>query len=424
MTIGHGAADRALSDTEIGTIIRESIPTSLFAGRQVLVLTPDTTRTCPLPMMIRELGRRIGAAAARLDFMVALGTHTPLTEAQILALYGISEKDRRELWPDSRFHNHRWDLPDTLARIGWLEKEEIEELSGGRLSERVPVDINRAIFDYDQILILGPVFPHEVAGYSGGAKYLFPGISGGEFLHAFHWLGAVVTCPGTIGIKNTPVREAIDRAMRFVPTPVHCLAMVVKSATELYGLFGSDFRTAWSFAADLSEKVHVVVKAKPYHTVVGICPPMYDEVWTGGKVMYKLEQVVADGGRLIIYAPHITEISRTWGAYMERIGYHVRDYFLADPGRFADIPRGVLAHSTHVRGLGAMDGGTEKPRIEVVLASAIPPETCRKINLGYLDPATFNPEEYRNREEEGILLVEKAGEILYRLPRPILGSAL
>ncbi len=418
MTEGHGAADRALSEIEISKIVRDSIPPALFAGRKVLVLTPDTTRTCPLPLMIRFLGQLMAKEAARLDFMVALGTHTPLTEPQIFTLYGISEQERREGWPDSRFLNHRWDLPDTLARIGWLEKEEIEELSGGRLSERVPVDINRAIFDYDQILILGPVFPHEVVGYSGGAKYLFPGISGGELLHAFHWLGAVVTCPGTIGIKDTPVREVINRAMRFVQTPVHCLAMVVKSATELYGLYGGDWRDAWSLAADLSEQVHVVVKEKPYHTVFGICPPMYDEIWTGGKVMYKLEQVVADGGRLIIYAPHIAEISRTWGAYMERIGYHVRDYFLAAPERFADIPRGVLAHSTHVRGLGTMDGAIEKPRIEVVLASAIPPETCLKINLGYLDPATLDPEEYRNREDEGILLVEKAGEILHRLPKP------
>jgi nickel-dependent lactate racemase len=424
MTHGSGATDKVLSKTQIREIIEHTTPTALFVGKKVLVLTPDTTRTCPLPLMIRCLGELMGKAAARLDFMVALGTHTPLSEERILALYGISDKERQERWVGSRFLNHRWDLPDTLARIGWIEKEEIEELSAGRLSERVPVDINRAIFEYDQIVVLGPVFPHEVVGYSGGAKYLFPGISGGEFLHAFHWLGAVVTCPGTIGIKHTPVREVINRAMRFVETPVHCLAMVVKSATELYGLYGGDYRQAWSMAADLSEQVHVEVKEKPFHTVFGICPPMYDEIWTGGKVMYKLEQVVADGGRLIIYAPHITEVSRTWGSYMEKIGYHVRDYFLADPGRFADIPRGVLAHSTHVRGLGKMEGSDEKPRIEVILASAIPPETCAKINLGYLDPKSIDPEQYRNREAEGILFVEKAGEILHRLPKPIFASTL
>jgi len=422
MTHGLGAPDKVLLESEIRELIKASTPTSLFTGKRVLVLTPDTTRTCPLPLLIRCLGELMGKAAARLDFMVALGTHTPLAEERILALYGISAAERHEFWANSRFLNHRWDLPDTLARIGWIETAEIEELSGGRLSERVPVDINRAIFDYDQIIVLGPVFPHEVVGYSGGAKYLFPGISGGEFLHAFHWLGAVVTCPGTIGIKHTPVREVINRAMRFVDTPVHCLAMVVKSASELYGLYSGDWRKAWSLAADLSEQVHVVVKEKPYHTVFGVCPPMYDEIWTGGKVMYKLEQVVADGGQLIIYAPHITEVSRTWGTYMEKIGYHVRDYFLADPDRFTDIPRGVLAHSTHVRGLGRMEGGKERPRIEVILASAIPPEVCAKISLGYLDPQSINPNDYRNREAEGILFVEKAGEILHRLPTPILGS--
>ena len=263
-------------------------------------------------------------------------------------------------------------------------------------------------------MICGPVFPHEVVGFSGGAKYLFPGISGGEFLHAFHWLGAVVTCAGTIGIKHTPVREVINKAMELITTEVVCLSMVVKSSTELYGLFAGDYQEAWAAAADLSEQVHVIEKDRPYPTVFGVCPPMYDEIWTGGKVMYKLEQVVADGGRLIIYAPHITEISRTWGKDIERIGYHIVDYFLEQPDKFPDIPRGVLAHSTHVRGAGVMENGVERPRIEVIIASQIPAATCAKINLGYMDPDSLDPEDFKNRESEGILFVEKAGEILHR----------
>ena len=422
MTIGIGSADKALSETEIRDIIARSTPESLFSGKRVLALTPDTTRTCPLPLMIDCLQDLIGQKAASLDFMVALGTHTPLTEERILALYGITGKERDNRYRHTRFLNHRWDLPETLSTIGWLTEQETLELSGGRLSERVPVEINQTIFDYELILILGPVFPHEVVGYSGGAKYLFPGISGGEFLHFFHWLGAVVTCPGTIGIKHTPVREVVNKAMQLIDIPVHCLAMVVKSQEELYGLYGGDYREAWSQAADLSERVHVVWKERAYHTVFGVCPPMYDEIWTGGKVMYKLEQVVANNGRLIIYAPHITEVSRTWGQYMEKIGYHVRDYFLEQPDRFTDIPRGVLAHSTHVRGIGTMKNGIEKPRIEVILATAIPPDLCRNINLGYLDPASVNPEDYRNREAEGILFVEKAGEILHRVRPSALGE--
>lgn len=404
-----------LTVQEIEEIISREFTDSLVEGKRILVLTPDTTRTCPLPMMIRLLHERIGRTAACVDYMVALGTHTPLSDDAINRLYGITDADRSAAFGGTRFLNHRWDFPDTLTRIGWIEADEIQQLTEGRLNERVPVDINRAVFDYDLIIVLGPVFPHEVVGFSGGAKYLFPGISGGEFLHSFHWLGAVVTCAGTIGIKHTPVREVINRAMQMVDVDVKCLAMVVKNQQELFGLYAGGYEDAWSQAADLSAGIHIVEKDRPFHTVFGVCPPMYDEIWTGGKVMYKLEQVVADGGRLIIFAPHITEVSRTWGPYIEKIGYHVRDYFLEQPERFPDIPRGVLAHSTHVRGVGRMIGGVEHPRIDVIIASAISEERCRNINLGYLDPASVNPDDYKNREDQGILFVEKAGEILHKV---------
>jgi len=414
MISGIGSPDTVLSHYQIKEIISQGVEPSLVRGKRVLVLTPDSTRTCPLPTMVRCLQETIGAMAAQLDFMIALGTHTPLSEKQTLELFGITS-DHLTTHKNSRFLNHRWDLPETLTRIGWIEAEEIVELSGGRLQERVPVDINKVIYEYDLILVCGPVFPHEVAGYSGGAKYFFPGISGGEFLHFFHWLGAIVTCFGTIGFKDTPVREVINRAMKLVDVPVQCLSMVVKSQQELYGLYAGDYQESWSQAADLSEQVHVIEKDRPYQRVFGICPPMYDEIWTGGKVMYKLEQVVADGGELIIYAPHIAQVSRTWGTYIEKIGYHIVDYFLDQPTNFTDIPRGVLAHSTHVRGVGTMEGGIEKPRIDVTLATSISPEVCEKINLGYLDPTTVSPEDYRDREDEFILYVEKAGEILHRV---------
>ena len=415
MVTGNGNPNTALSDSEIRNIVETGTPAELYSGKRVLVLTPDTTRTCPLPLMVSTLQEVIGNRAQRLDFMVALGTHQPLSQERIMDLYGISIEDRKTVFAETIFYNHRWDLNDTFRRVGYLSEEETDALSGGRLREKVPVDINKIIYDYDLVLILGPVFPHEVVGYSGGAKYLFPGISGGEFLHFFHWLGAVVTCPGTIGIKHTPVREVINRAMQLIDVPVHCISMVVKSNEELYGIYAGDYLQSWEAAADLSEKIHVIFKEAPYHTVVGVCPEMYNELWTGGKVMYKLEQVVAPGGRLIIYAPHITEVSRTWGDYMDRIGYHIVDYFLTQPDKFTDIPRGVLAHSTHVRGIGTMKNGVENPRIEVILASSLSEEECRNINLGYMDYHSIDLDAYRNREAEGILFVERAGEFLHRI---------
>jgi lactate racemase len=410
---GQGAIERA----EVVERLRAGTPSALIDGRRVLVLTPDPTRTCPLPMLVRAVREAFGARAAALDFMVAVGTHTPLDEPEILRLYGIKPADR-PAFGSSRFLCHRWDVPGTLVRVGWLEEEEVAALSGGLLRERVPVDVNRAVQEYDLILVLGPVFPHEVVGFSGGAKYLFPGISGGELVHFFHWLGAVITCARIIGRKETPVRQVIHAALARVPCPVHCAALVVDRDASLRGLYLGGAVEAWSRAADHSARLHVREHPRPFRTVLGQASARYDELWTAGKVMYKLEQVVADGGELVIHAPHVDRISRTFGPLIERIGYHVRDYFLAQPERFRDVPRGVLAHSTHVRGAGTYRNGQERARIRVTLATAIPPDTCARIGLGYADPAALDPARYRGREAEGILLVPDAGEVLHRLEAP------
>jgi hypothetical protein len=117
----------------------------------------------------------------------------------------------------------------------------------------------------------------------------------------------------------------------------------------------------------------------------------------------------------VIYAPHITEVSYTHGKVIDQIGYHVRDYFLKQWDAFKDVPGGVLAHSTHLRGIGTYENGVERPRIQVTLATGISEERCRRINLGYLDPASVNLADWEGREDQGIKVVHKAGEMLYRL---------
>lgn len=131
--------------------------------------------------------------------------------------------------------------------------------------------------------------------------------------------------------------------------------------------------------------------------------------------MYKLEPVVEDGGELIIYGDHIRDVSLTHDAYLNRIGYHCRDYFLSDWERWKDEPWGVIAHSTHVTGLGTVENGVEKKRIRVTLATSIPKERCAALSLGYRDPATIDVESLMGREDEGILVVPYAGETLFRL---------
>ena len=236
MVDGIGSPDAVLTEENVKSVIEAGTPPHLFQNKRVLVLTPDATRTCPLPMMIRAVRRVIGKRSAKLDFMVSLGTHPPLSPDEILELYGISLRQRQAEVKDSNFFNNRWDLPDSLTRIGRLESDEIAEISAGRLRETVPIAINKTIFDYDLILILGPVFPHEVVGYSGGAKYLFPGIAGQEIIDMFHWLGALITIPKIIGTKRTAVREIVDRAAAMLPVARYCFSLVV-SGYDLSGLY-------------------------------------------------------------------------------------------------------------------------------------------------------------------------------------------
>ncbi|HEY0793703.1 MAG TPA: lactate racemase domain-containing protein [Chthoniobacterales bacterium] len=403
-----------LSHEQALEVIAEACPASTYRGKKVLLIVPDATRTCPLGILFKGLFAQIGSVTTALDVMIALGTHQPMSEEAICRRLEISPEERRTTYGTVQLFNHEWDNPATLKHVGTIPAAEIKALSEGRFAMDVPVNVNQRLFAYDQIIILGPVFPHEVVGFSGGNKYLFPGVSGPEVLNFFHWLGAVVTNPMIIGNRYTPVRKVVDRAGSMVLVPKLCFCMVVDHA-QLAGLYAGSPEEAWDEASELSRKLHITYKEHPFHTVLSCAPPMYDELWVGGKCMYKLEPVVADGGELIIYAPHLHEISITHGRLIRQIGYHCRDYFLKQWDKYKDISWGVLAHSTHVRGIGTYEGGVERCRVQVTLATGIPEEVCAEINLGYRDPRTINPADFANREAEGVLLVPKAGEMLYHL---------
>jgi nickel-dependent lactate racemase len=389
----------------------------LFKNQRVLVLIPDHTRTLPLPPLFRALVTML-QDVRQLDFMVALGTHPALPDDQINTLVGITAQERASDYASIRFLNHTWDDPNVLKKIGVISQDQVQEIAGKHwhpsLAGDVPVRINKAVFDYDHIIILGPTFPHEVVGLSGGAKYLFPGISGPEMINATHWLGALVGVLGTIGIKDTPVRAMIHAAAAKLSVPITLVGLVV-DRNQLAGIFIGSLLEAWRAAADLSAQRHIRWVDQPYQRVLSCAPPMYDELWTGSKAMYKLEPAVAVGGEVVIYAPHLDTVSHVHGKYIFEIGYHILPYFLEDWDRYKHIPLAVLAHSTHMRGAGLMENGVEQPNVKVTLASQIPPEDCRKLNLGYLDPARIHVEDWQNREDEGVLFVPKAGEILYRL---------
>jgi nickel-dependent lactate racemase len=414
MTIGKGAANTYLTRDEVRQIVTQAFESRKLDGKRVIVLIPDGTRTMPMPQMFGLFDEILKPRVKALDYLVALGTHPMMNDQHLSKLVGRTVVNGKV--GDTNIFNHHWENPATFANLGCIPAIEISKITSGRMSQDVPVTLNKLILNYDHIIICGPVFPHEVVGFSGGNKYFFPGIGGAEIINFTHWLGAVITNYEVIGAGYTPVRAVIDRAASLIRVPTTCFALVV-THDGLAGLYYDTAPEAWKAASALSAQIHIKWVDKPYQRVLSVMPEMYDDLWTAAKGMYKMEPAIADGGEVVIYSPHINEVSYTHGRILDEIGYHCRDYFTKQWDKFKHYPGGVVAHSTHVKGLGTYDAatGVEKPRIQVTLATRIPEERCQRINLGYMDPAGVKIDAWRNRENEGVLLVPRAGEILYRV---------
>jgi nickel-dependent lactate racemase len=409
---------RSLTEDEVREVLTSACGGLRIDGRHVVVLIPDGTRHAPIPTLFRLLNEIIGGRARRIDFLIALGTHPAMSAEAVDRLVGAGPAERAERFPGASVLNHSWDRPDSLVRVGVIGGADVEELTGGLLSEPIPLDLNRRIVECDQLIICGPVFPHEVAGFSGGAKYIVPGVAGPDVINATHWAGAMVTSMRTIGVKDTAVRRIIHRAAEMVPTPILCIALAVRG-DSLHAVYAGDYIEAWDRAADVSADLEIRYVSEGFRRALSMPSPIYDDLWTAAKAMYKVEPAVADGGEVIIYAPHLTEISYTHGRLIDEVGYHVLEYFTGQPERFATVPGMIKAHSTHVKGAGTFDPSTgeERPRIQVTLATGIPRERCLRVNLGYMDPATINVNAWRGREGEGVALIPNAGETLYRARR-------
>jgi len=414
MVVGKGFTDRYLSNEEIRQIVFEGLGTLAVDRKRVLVIIPDGTRTMPMPRMFDLFEAYLAPRVAALDYLVALGTHPLMSDEQLGKLVGRPVNNGQ--CGSSHIFNHHWENPQTFVTLGVISAQEIREITGGLLAEEVPVRLNKLVLDYDQIIICGPVFPHEVVGFSGGTKYFYPGIAGAEIINLTHWFSALLTNYKVIGAGYTPMRAIIDRAASMIDSPSACFALVV-TPEGMAGIYFGSPEEAWKAASTLSAEKHIIYVKKPFRRILSILPALYDDLWTGGKGMYKVEPAVADGGEVVIFAPHITEISYTHGKLLDEIGYHCRDYFLGQWEKFKRYPGGVLAHSTHVKGLGTYEvcTGIETPRIQVTLATGIPEARCRHVNLGYLDPASVRRQDWEGREHEGILVVPRAGEMLYRV---------
>ncbi|GGL04166.1 lactate racemase domain-containing protein [Mangrovihabitans endophyticus] len=405
-----GGTGRILRDDEVRAFVTRQLDHAALDGRSVCVIVPDGTRSCPLPMLLETVTAALRGRATGITVLVALGTHAAMSDEHLTRHLGVHE--------GVTVRNHEWWDPARLTTVGTLSAGRVADLSEGRLRESVDVVVNRAVVEHDVCLVVGPVFPHEVVGFSGGTKYFVPGVAGQQIIDFSHWLGALITSADIIGTRGiTPVRAMIDDAVALIPTEKLALCLVVESGGT--GLHAASFGTpadAWAACADVSAGTHIRYLDAPVRRVLSIVPRKYDDMWTGAKGFYKVEPIVADGGQVVVYAPHITTIAETHPAVAD-IGYHVRDYFVKQWDRFRDHHWGDLAHSTHLRGAGTWDPETgEHGRVTVTLATGIPEHVVRAVGLDYLSPAAVDVQAYR--ADPQTLVVPDAGEVLYRLREP------
>ncbi|MGV8909627.1 MAG: lactate racemase domain-containing protein [Propionicimonas sp.] len=410
-----GGPETTLTTDELRRFIAEQLAATDVDGKSVCLVIPDGTRSSPLPLLLRCVHRALAGRATRITAVVALGTHVAMTEEALAKHLGYTEDGLEATYPGMTVINHEWDKPETFVTLGTISAERVSELSGGLLAVAAEVALNRVVVDHDVALVIGPVFPHEVVGFSGGNKYFFPGIAGQQIIDLTHWVGALITSAQIIGALGiTPVRALINEAAAMIPSRRLALCVVAKSGS--YDLHAASFgppEAAWAASALISAETHVKYLDAPVRRVVSLIPEKYQDIWTAAKGFYKLEPVVADGGEVIIYAPHVKELSVVHTEIYE-IGYHCRDYFVKQWDTFSGIHWGVLAHSTHLRGAGTYDEiEGEKCRVNVTLVTSIPEERVRKANLGYIAPEDFDLAAYE--ADPDTMVVPNAGEILFRL---------
>jgi nickel-dependent lactate racemase len=415
---GQGSPDSSLTADDLADIVEESLAHVPGASR-VLAIIPDKTRDDNTHLLFPLIAKRLASREVAIDGLVAQGTHAPMSLADKLAKIGAATID--EIPNLGSIYDHHWDDPDSLSRIGDLSGDEVERLTGRLLKEAIELKVNSLVASnaYDTILIIGGTTPHEVAGFSGGAKYFFPGVSGPDLTHKTHWLAALATIEKTIGRIETPTRHLMEAAADRIEKNVIAFTSVVSrdndDALRTYALFAGDFRWSIRQAAAISQQVHIKYTGRRYARVVAILDEHYDDLWVGGKASYRLGAVIEDGGELIIYAPHLRCISDTHGADIEKFGgyaplQNVKDLVARSGELQANLC--VAAHLAHVSYAGREDAdGKFVFKYRIKLASQVDAETCRRVNLEYLDPALFDPAEFA--DDPDTLVVERAGRDLY-----------
>ena len=381
---------------------------------RVLALPPDHTRLNSFAGPITEM--IYGYFGDKLtDIMPALGTHAPMTDAQLDMMFGSI--------PHSLFRIHDW--RNDVVTIGEVPKEYVEEISEGKLSFSWPAQVNKLLLDksFDLILSIGQVVPHEVIGMANYNKNIFVGTGGNEGINKSHYLGAIYGMERIMGRAKTPVRSILEYASTHFAQelPIVYIQTVLSKGDDgemkLRGLFIGDDFECFQKAAELSLETNFIMVEKPIKKcIVYLDPKEFASTWLGNKSVYRTRMALADGAELIVLAPALKEFGedKTIDSLIRKYGYANTPAILKAVEENADIQEnlGAAAHLIH---------GSSEGRFSITYCPGdhITKEEIESVNYGYAPYAEMMEKYNVTQLKDGWNTVN--GEEIFYISNPALG---
>ena len=383
---------------------------------RVLAIPPDITRlnsySGPLTRFAYEY-----YGAALTDVMPALGTHSPMSAAQIETMFGGV--------PQELFRVHDW--RNDVVTVGEVPASFLKQVSEGTIEEPWPAQVNRLLLDpsFDLILSIGQVVPHEVIGMANYTKNIFVGTGGSAGINLSHYLGATYGMERIMGRADSPVRAVMEYArehfIKDLPI-LYILTVIAKNPDsgklELKGLFIGDDMECFRKAAALSLETNFIMVDKPIdNCLVYLDPEEFKSTWLGNKAIYRTRMALADGARLTVLAPGLKEFGEdpTNDMIIRKYGYHGTPATLKAVSGNQDLRDnlGAAAHLIH---------GSSEGRFSITYCPG--PDVTREeiegvgFQYGSLEEAMerYRPETLR----DGWNTLEN-GEEIYYISNPALG---
>jgi nickel-dependent lactate racemase len=382
--------------------------------KNMLIVPPDITRLHSLAGMLTRFAYEYNPAAVK-TILPALGTHFPMTEAEIETMFGNL--------PKSLFKEHRWRSDCRL--LGEIPAAFVRQVSEGIVDYSVPVEINKTLFEpgIDCILSIGQVVPHEVAGMASHNKNIFVGLGGAGNIHKSHFLGAAYGMERIMGRAESPVRALFDYAIATfcgsLPI-VHALTVMdrdERGALRPRGFFAGTGKECFNRAAELSRKVNIQLLDHPLKkVVVYLDPAEYKSFWLGNKAIYRTRMAIANKGELIVLAPGIKSCGEdpSIDTLIRQFGYHgtpaVMEYIKCS--KLLEKNLSAAAHLIH---------GSSEGRFSVTYcAGGLCREDVEKAGFAHT-PVNEMLERYNpDKLQQGINRLPD-GEEIYFIPNPGMG---